>query len=142
MSFANKGKVLLVAASVAVIAAVVAAIVIEPPEQARKRRLDDRRVHDLWQIESVVNEYWKRHQKLPSSLDTLQSSGLQASVADPETSLPYQYLAVSEDSYRICANFALETGNAGRRAWPAQAVEWAHTAGRHCFERTARKSPG
>ena len=142
MSFANKGMVLLVAAGVAVIAAVAAAIVAEPPEQARKRRLDDRRVQDLWQIESVVNEYWKRHQKLPSSLGTLQGTGLQASVADPETNLPYEYLAVSDDSYRICANFALESGNAGRRHGQRRQLNGSHTAGRHCFERTARKKPG
>ena len=60
MSLANQGKALLVAAAVAVIAAIVAAIVIEPPDQARKKRLDDRR-RDLWQVESVVNEYWKRY---------------------------------------------------------------------------------
>jgi hypothetical protein len=142
MTFANKGKALLVAAGVAVVAAVVAAIVIEPPEQARKKRLDDRRVQDLWQIESVVNEYWKRQQKLPPALNTLQSAGLKASIVDPETNLPYEYTPLSEQSYRICANFSFETGNARHRPWPVQAAEWSHTAGRHCFERTVRQRPG
>ena len=139
MSLANQGKALLVVASVAVIAAVVAAIVIEPPDQVRKKRLDDRRVQDLWHIESAVSEYWKRHEALPPSLGTLPSEGLQASVSDPETNLPYEYVALTEDSYRVCAHFAMETGNSGRRAWPAQAVEWSHPAGRHCFERTVQK---
>jgi hypothetical protein len=142
MTFANKGRALLVAAGVVVIAAVVAAIVVEPPEQARKKRLDDRRVQDLLTIETVVNEYWKRQQKLPASLVALQTSGLKASIDDPETNVAYEYLPLSEKSYRVCANFALETGNAGRRPWPANTVEWSHNAGRQCFERTLRQGPG
>ena len=141
MTFANKGKALLAAAGVAVIAAVVAAILIEPPEQARKKRLDDRRVHDLWQIESVVNEYWKRQQKLPPALNVLQSVGLQASTVDPESNLPYGYTPLSEQSYRLCANFSFESGNERHRPWPTQAAEWSHAAGQYCFERTAGQKP-
>ena len=142
MSFVKKGKGLLIAASVAVVAAIVAAIVIEPPAHARKKRLDDRRVQDLSQIESVVNEYWRRQQKLPPALTSLQGVGLKVSIVDPETALPYEYTPLSEQSYRICANFSFETGNARNRPWPAQTAEWSHTAGRHCFERTVRQKLG
>ena len=142
MTFARKGKALLVAASVVVIAAVVAAVVVEPPEQARKKRLDDRRLQDLSTIETVVNEYWKRQQTLPPTLDALQSAGLNASIADPETKQPYEYLPLSERSYRMCASFAFETGNDRHRPWPARAAEWSHKAGRYCFERTVREKSG
>lgn len=137
MTQAKYGKLLLVVAAVAVAAAIAAAIALEPPSESRKRRLDERRVQDLSRVEAVLGEYWRRHKKLPPSLDALPEAGLKAPIADPE-SRPYDYTLLGERSYRICANFALETGDPSRRTSPAHSVEWSHGAGRQCFERTIR----
>jgi hypothetical protein len=138
MTPARNGRLLLIAAGVAVIAAIIAAIALEPPEESRKRRLDDRRVQDLSKLETVISEYWRRQQKLPSTLDALSHGGLHATIADPESNQPYEYAPSGERSYRLCANFVLETGDPSRRPWPAHTAEWSHGAGRHCFERTVR----
>ena len=130
------GKVLLISASVVVAAAIAAAILLEPPELSRKKRLDERRVQDLSSIDAVIKEYWKRRQKVPASLEDLAAAGLRGSLFDPGSTVRYEYSAVGEESYRICANFALETADDSRNAWAAHGVEWSHPAGRHCFDRS------
>lgn len=142
MTVAVNGRMLIVAAAIFICAAVVAAVYIEPPQVARQKRLDERRVRDLSSLEGKLNEYWNRQKKLPLSLDELPAAGLDAADRDPETLLSYQYAPTSATSYRVCAIFALASGESASRAWPAQRVEWAHGRGKQCFERMVRQTSG
>ena len=140
MSSTSKGRALLVAAGVATVAAVIGAIYLQPPEEARARRLDERRVRDLAALEATVNEYWNRKKALPKSLETMAADGLQASQLDPETKAPYKYTSTGSQSFQLCATFAFASDDERRANWPANAVQWAHPNGFVCFDRTI-KSP-
>lgn len=121
--------------SVAVAAVAAAAIVMINPPAQRQRRLDERRVDDLMRIREQVDTYWKRHQALPSDLAGLASEpGFDTPTRDPETSASYSYEVKDSDSYRLCASFALDSGARQRSRWVRDASEWAHPAGRFCFE--------
>jgi type II secretory pathway pseudopilin PulG len=131
------GRWLLVAAAVVIVAAVAGAIaVIGTPGTQRQLRMDDRRVDDLRQIEAAAREYRKRTGTLPEGLDVLVAQpGVALSIADPETAAPYGYRRLAGDRFSLCAVFATDTAvrRDDRRQWTG--TQWAHGAGRHCFER-------
>lgn len=126
---------LAVVLSIVVAAAVAVAIVVINPSAQRQRRLDERRISDLMRIREQVNTYWKRHQALPNDLAGLDSEpGFDTPTRDPETSTPYDYELKDTDSYRLCASFSLDSGARQYPRWVRDASEWAHPAGRFCFD--------
>jgi hypothetical protein len=159
------GGVLWVAAGTVVLGAVVLGLlVLGGPEEERARRLDDRRVTDLVGISVAIDLYWTRHMRLPESLDVLASEpGVRISVTDPIDTEVYEYRALDDVRYEVCARFA--EGSTGMSAAPVAAPEifqqscsvchgpafaaredsvvaaharrrqlWAHESGRQCFE--------
>ncbi len=138
MSAMTAGKWLLGVAGVAAIAAVIAAVTLEPPHVQRELRLDTQRAGDLSALSRAINEYSKRHDALPSSLEALAAEpGLGSMHTDPETGIAYAYEITGKRSFRLCANFARESKAPSRHF--AQ-FEWAHGAGRHCFDRNVKDS--
>lgn len=126
---------LAVVLSVAVAAAVAAAIVMINPPAQRQRRLDERRIDDLMRIREQIDTYWQRHQTLPNDLAGLDAEpGFDTPTRDPETSTPYGYELKDTDSYRLCASFALDSGARRYPRWGRSASDWAHPAGRFCFD--------
>lgn len=111
------------------------------PFQARLKRFDDRRIHDLQQIEQAIRrlvveiEDGKRHLKrpLPSDLSEVaifvadEEYRARLNLQDPQTGKPYTYTATGEATFELCAEFALESRQ--------QQPDWTHPAGRHCFSR-------
>ncbi len=74
------------------------------------------------------------HLRLPDSLGELVADPrAQVSIEDPDTEQEYEYRILDEDSYELCAVFALAsiTNNRARDAF------WLHDAGRHCFSLVA-----
>jgi type II secretory pathway pseudopilin PulG len=137
-------RILAMAVTVAVVAAVIAAVVIlGPPGAQRERRLDAARISDLQMIQSAVMGYVARHEALPADLATLaKEPGYALSTSDPQTGAPYVYEVTGTTSYRLCASFTTDTAKERRDERPdyTYSVEWAHGAGRQCFERHAKKS--
>lgn len=128
------GKILAAAATAIIVGAVITAIVLDPPGVQRQRKMDARRVEDLMTIQRVVTEYWSRHRALPPDLATLdQEPGLRVPANDPETGASYVYETTGPKSYRLCAEFARSTSE--RPTPPMYLENWAHGAGRHCFDR-------
>jgi hypothetical protein len=125
-----------IAASAVVVAAIVAGVVtLGSPTMQRHRRLDERRVADLRNLESAVTVYWHRRQSLPPDLDALSKEpGLRPNTHDPETGTPYDYELIAADSYRLCAVFAFDSAANPATRDSAAASNWAHGAGRHCFD--------
>ncbi|MFN7966276.1 MAG: hypothetical protein U0V87_11375 [Acidobacteriota bacterium] len=123
-----------VAAAVAA-AVAVAIVMIDPPKQ-RLRRLDERRVEDLSDLKSQVQTYFERHSALPNDFAALtHESGFGPMLVDPETSKPYEYEQRDDDSYRLCGTFALDSGaTSARHRYGIYAIQWAHPAGRFCFD--------
>jgi hypothetical protein len=116
------------------VAVVVAIVIIDPPTQ-RLRMLDERRLDDLIRIGKQVDIFWKRHEALPGDLNTLtHEPGFSTPILDPETEAPYGYENKDADSYRLCATFALDSGDDEQVRYDSRASEWAHPAGRYCFD--------
>ncbi len=135
MSGPGVGRGLVIAATVVVAATVIAAVaVIGSPSAQRQARLDERRVQDLRQLEAAVEAYARREGRLPESVDMLdQATGLDPSLSDPVSGVPYAVEPRDARRYRLCADFATDTRAQNRRGLPVDAG-WRHPAGRHCFE--------
>jgi hypothetical protein len=136
------GRIRTVLAGVVVLAAMAAIgvglSIVGRPSEARRIRLDDRRIQDLQKISTSVDVYWTREKSLPVSLDL---SGLSASVGvtewpvDPVTGEQYGYRVIDAATYELCATFAAKSD---RHGWFHESF-WAHDAGRQCFRVTPKE---
>jgi len=138
MTEAARGRAAGVIATVAVVGAVAAGIyVLGSPSEERVLKLDDRRTADLTTLAGAVDIFWTRHQRLPESLDELRSEPVgRLELQDPSSGRAYEYRALAERSYEVCAVF--ERDSAARDS-PARADGlWAHGPGRQCFTREPR----
>lgn len=132
---ASRGRVLLGVGIAVGVAAVVAGMVVAgPPAKGRMQRLDHVRAGDLRSIAASIDTFWHSHERLPDSLGELVADPrAQVSIDDPESELPYEYRITGEDSYELCAVFALASISDN----PAADAFWLHDAGRHCFSLVA-----
>jgi hypothetical protein len=131
---------MLVVAGLLVGATLVAAVaVMDSPGRQREQRLDARRVEDLHQIETMIDAWARSRQRLPTSLSELAAQpGVSLATTDPVGGRPYGYDVLDKRRYRLCAVFATDTAALREPAYryAGKPVEWAHPAGRHCFERS------
>lgn len=135
----NAAHSLFVAAVIAAVltAVVVGIVLLGPPSRERERRLDARRVDDLRGIAAAVDLYWSRTGALPRALaDLSRLPGVAVSRSDPETGQPYEYRAIKDANYELCAVFSTSTSEKGE---PYHPNTWAHGAGRTCFRLEARQ---
>lgn len=134
------GTWLLAGAGVAVAASIVAAIAtIGTPARQRMLRLDERRVHDITQLQSAIEGHFEIEGGLPASLDALARSRAWAAreFRDPDTGEAYGYRILDARRYQLCATFAAPTPQPQRR-WAAELV---HPAGRHCVTHVVKATP-
>src|SRR5262245_50357063 len=122
---------------IVVAAATIAAgfLVVGSPAEARRQRLDERRVSDLRQIRSAIDVAWTRAKVMPDSIESAMrvQSGDVAPV-DPSTRHPYEYRVLAGQSFELCAVFE----RASEAPPAASDPLWAHVSGRQCFPLTAR----
>jgi hypothetical protein len=122
--------------------------IVGSPAKNRARQYDNQRISDLQSVQWQVVNYWQQKNKLPTTLVDTQDdlSGWRAPL-DPETRAAYEYQAKSNLTFELCATFGLSDEEAGygpngSMARPMYdgglkaADNWAHDAGRSCFERT------
>ncbi|MEX0918848.1 MAG: DUF5671 domain-containing protein [Candidatus Paceibacterota bacterium] len=122
-------------------------LVIGSPVTARKLSFDQERVNNLQMIQWQLIDYWQAKGELPDSLSSLHDSisGFTAPL-DPVTNEAYRYVRLSELSFELCADFALESQGGSdsylKPAMPLRGVydpvgdNWQHDAGQQCFPRT------
>jgi hypothetical protein len=127
----SSGHILLGLGITTAVAAVIAGVMVAgAPGKGRMQRLDGIRAGDLRSIAMSVDAFWLRQERLPDSLGELVADPrAQVSIEDPETEEEYEYRILGEDSYELCAVFALAsiTDNRARDAF------WLHDAGRYCY---------
>ena len=99
------------------------------PAEARRRRLDERRVGDLQRLASAIDLHWTRTGTLPADLAALSSQERPPATRDPVQDSAYLYRVIDERRYELCAGF--ERGRTDGF--------WTHPAGQHCFTLEARK---
>lgn len=124
----------------AVVAVVTGALmVVGPPHVARRQQFDQQRLGDLMTMTRAVDEFVRRHARLPGSLDELASEPQSVvKTQDPEGAEPYGYRATGDRTYEVCATFSL-----GATAADDDAVNrfWSHDAGRKCYALEVRRAP-
>lgn len=131
---------LIAGAVIVLVAAAVAGgiLVLGSPAEARLRRLDERRVDDLVAIARATNTFLGRRGRLPQSVDSLSvAAGPYLRTRDPVTAEPYEYRALGDSSYEVCANFARASDRSRQPAGDA----WFHAGGRRCFPLRAGREP-
>ncbi len=131
------GRVILTTVVVTVvgIAVVAGLVLIGSPGEERMRRLDAKRVSDLRMIVSSIDDYWRRHDRLPSTLtDFANEPDLSPPTRDPETDEPYEYRALDSTAYEICSVFHLPAPGSRK-----DADFWFHASGRQCYFREVKR---
>ncbi len=132
------------AVSFAVLAALGAGLwVAGNPSEQRALRLDDQRESHLDAIAGAVDLYWDQHESLPESLQALsRERGVRLqSIEDPETGAVYEFRALGERRYELCATFDAQDQPADvRRGVLRRGTRfWEHGAGRTCFDVDVRE---
>lgn len=120
------------------------------PSTQRMRGLDNTRAEHLSTIAVCVSNYGANHKALPSTLNDLALNteyAYCANLNDPETGTPYTYRIikpreeknVTEGTFELCANFALDTTakTIARDPYSPVATKWMiHSAGESCDTET------
>ncbi len=116
------------------------------PAQERLRRFDSLRVSHLQMIQSELYSYWNANKKLPDTLavfDGRLTNGYSSFTPpkDPVTGEMYTYTKKGEDTFTLCATFALPaTDDSYSSAYgPYGPTDWKYAAGNVCFERVFDK---
>lgn len=121
--------------------------VIGSPAEARKRLEDSERITALQNIQWQILGYYQTKGALPQKLDDLKDpiSGY-IPATDPVTREPYEYIAGTNLSFKLCADFGTssDTSNiipskAPLETYPSDPFVsgvWTHGAGHTCFDRT------
>ena len=135
MTRVSTGK-LLVGAFVALsLAALVGGfLIIGSPARQRLLALDRQRVNDLTRISNAVRVHWEDNGSLPASLSVL-SNAWARQVTDPGSGQPYRYEVTGDETYKLCAVFALKDDESARQPWESRLAT--HPAGPYCFDLNA-----
>jgi hypothetical protein len=133
----TSGRVLGAAVAIAVLAVVAAGLwMIGSPGDARRLRLDARRLGDLRAIATIVDVHWSRERALPASLDEISPAVGATSTVDPVSGQRYEYRVIDAGAYELCATFEAEW-QPGMYGYDD--AFWRHGAGRHCFRLTPKE---
>ena len=115
---------------------------IGSPARERLRRIDEQRLRDLQGIRRALEILCvdragpvpRLVDRLPQTLQEIDAKarrgdavGWALALSDPETKEPYEYRAISETEFELCARFELPR----QRRWEPF---WNHPAGRACFQ--------
>lgn len=148
----SKMKMLVWAVSFGVLASIVGGFfIMGSPFTLRMKRFDERRISDLQNIQYQVVNFYQRKGVLPNNLDELKDplAGFNIPL-DPDTIITYGYEKVSDISFKLCADFSLESDtlvdskNITRpipitsEAFPLN-ENWRHEKGTVCFDRKIDK---
>lgn len=136
MSAAARDRLAAAVATLAVAGAVAVGVyLLRSPAEERQLRLDERRVAELVALANGVDVYWRRHERLPASIEELKGEPLGRLVLnDPASGRPYEYAPLSGRRFEVCATF--ERDSAATNGVGSEGF-WAHHAGRQCFAREA-----
>lgn len=135
--------------SIIILVAVIGAFfIVGSPATARLVQYDEQKISNLENIQYQIVNYWQRKETLPTKLSDLEDSisGFRVPV-DPQSGT-YEYIIKDATglSFELCATFNKPSMNQlNQKSIPAATPSmgytdnWAHTAGRVCFERTIDK---
>jgi hypothetical protein len=107
------------------------------PQTQRLVRFDDASTSNLQMIQDRLVYYWQQKGALPSTLDALNDpiSGFSVPL-NAQTGASYEYHPTGTKSFQLCAVFNEDNTNSNTSGVSYPYTNWAHGAGRVCFNRT------
>ncbi|MDO8474326.1 MAG: DUF5671 domain-containing protein [bacterium] len=144
-SFSSRAKAFSgIVAALALVFIAYGIVLTGTPGQQRALQFDQRRVSDLQQISYSIDSYWQNSGKLPASFEDLKGQPYSyiQSVTDPKTEVAYEYRALGDKSYELCAAFETDSSKIAVRVKaqvPFSEQSWDHAIGRACFEREVQE---
>jgi hypothetical protein len=127
-----------IALAVAGIAIVWGIVLVGSPASERLRKFDDRRVENLRSLQdavyNIVYDYrpydaiQKPVRSIPATVEDVVSSTkeFKLETSDPETGVPYDYVVLSSETFKLCATFTYERS-------VDYDLLWNHGSGYQCF---------
>jgi len=148
----GKIKLLVWMVSFGVLASIVGGFfIMGSPFTLRMKRFDERRVNDLQNIQYQIVNFYQRKGSLPKTLGELKDpiAGFNIPL-DPDSTVSYGYEKVSDLSFRLCADFSLESDtqiDSKNTTRPVPVFlgdgyldeNWQHQKGAVCFDRKIDK---
>lgn len=125
---------------VVVATAIYAFTQVGTPGLNRALELDSERISNLTSIKSAIQTYHTKNKTLPANLDDLIKESSYLKIKDPKTDTQYEYSITSQNSYKLCATFAIDSDDKkvrrGFRYFPSGYTnkEFKHPKGHHCFD--------
>ena len=111
-------------------------LVMGSPHTQRLYKYDNQKANDLSSIEGAVNNFYQNYHRLPVDLEELAKDTYYiSSTLDPNTHKPYEYSVLNSTHYNLCAQFNLASRKTNPNSRPIGVSDYAHGAGRVCFER-------
>ncbi|MAF14341.1 MAG: hypothetical protein CMI53_05650 [Parcubacteria group bacterium] len=116
---------------VTVVSIIASFFIIDSPKVTNMKKFDQQRVNDLYNLDNMINSYYRETRKIPEDLSDSRFS----QVTDPKTDEPYSYTVVSEEEFEICATFELAVVDDDDEDYKRYGgKDWDfHQAGHQCF---------
>jgi hypothetical protein len=122
---------------IVLVAFVFSILTVESPAETRNRKLDQRVVNNFYEIDSSVNSYYNKYEKLPENIAELQEEFnylLDDDIINPITKQAYEYKVVAEDEYELCTTFLSSNKEDVEDEYGRYADKmWLHDVGQQCI---------
>ncbi len=127
-----------------IIAVVYGFSIIPSPVQEQTIATDQKRVVDIAQLQTSIDDYYQTNKTLPSSLDEITTNTYNTSTllekTDPQTKQPYEYTLLDQYTYQLCADFTTDstkespdTYDTTVSDYPVYKDQFKHLSGHICF---------
>lgn len=113
----------------------ISALYVAPPWVMKKAREDVERVRIMNSISYTIDDYFSKHQKVPQKIEDLEQFVNVERLNDPATKKPFEYRAINENTYEMCADFKTNKTQARRIGrFYGNFDEFNYMVGKSCFQ--------
>ncbi len=102
---------------------------IESPQKARERKVDQTTINKMANLESEINYYYSKNEKLPEEISDFVKDSQLLSLS--ESSI--EYVKKGDKNFELCANFLSESEDLGYAYSYRKDSYYSHEVGYHCF---------
>ncbi len=99
--------------SLVVIIFVSAWFFVESPKMARERKIDEKVINNIHSLESYINSYYEKEEKLPEDLSEVNSVAgvvnFNQFLINPVSGEKIEYKKMGERDFELCANFRTDS---------------------------------
>lgn len=128
--------------AVVLIAFVSAFFIIDSPTVSRNKKIDQRLLNDIQNIDNNIQGYYNKTATLPESLEQLKNTEFSPFIQGDVKEIEYRKL--SNNSFELCAEFILSGQDQQDVVLEknGESGDWSHKAGKVCFDRVAVPESG